>query len=322
MSRKAMCVSFLSLTIAVGSGPNIKRMSDLSRKEGWVFLVYSGFHNKTYFVNSGQVDVIYPRTDVARELGLPWSRDLDHSADPSLSPDGNFVAYVRRRSAAEHNEAITIHNVRDNTARDLIVSTKDISRVYWSPTGKEVAFVAYPDRFTLRLYTVDIHTSQVTELNPGHQTVSMSWSPDGKQFVAAEAPISLSKEQSQGGLFIVNRETKSRTRLGDGAMPSWSPNGELIAYLDADKEDCYTIKPDGTSKQKLLSYRPRISSDYRLMGPLIWSPDGQRYLIYHREDGEKGDQRRIYLFDLKNGKKQEIFSDGPLEVVGWGIARR
>jgi Tol biopolymer transport system component len=142
----------------------------------------------------------------------------------------------------------------------------------------------------------------------------MSWSPDGKEFVVADAPDS-DGDTNGAGLFVINRATKVRRKIGDGACPSWSPDGRLIAFLDGEKEECYTTTPDGSRRQKLFSYKPPLFSGYRLMPPLVWSPD-MRYLIFHREDGTKSDQRKTFLFDLHTKKKSEILSGGPFHIVG------
>lgn len=312
---KRLSVLMLGLVLNAGAEPNFKTIAQQSSMHRWTVVMYHEFYNRTYYVRNGRVDVVYPRTNVAKELGLPWSRDLDHSAYPTLSPDGNYVAYVRRRSAAKRDEAISIFDARENTSRDLVNCDKEISELLWSPNGKEIAFFAYPDLFTLRLYSIDIETRIISELNEGRPTISMSWSPDGQKFIVSEYPRSPDSETFGGGLFIVDLKTKERRSIGQGAWPSWSPNGDLIAYFGADNQNCYTMTSDGLNKRKLFSYRPLFSTGYRLMGPLVWSPDG-RYIIYHREDGPKGDQRVIYLYDIKDRSRSQIFSGGPVEIVG------
>lgn len=152
---------------------------------------------------------------------------------------------------------------------------------------------------------------------------SISWSPNGKEIVVQEQLDVSSKEAHSYAVVVVNRETKARRVAEYGRDPSWSPDGELIAYVDEDGENCHTIKPDGTNKQRLFSYKesPFFARGYRLTGPLVWSPD-MRYLIYHREDGSTGDKRKIYLFDLKSKKQDEIFSGSRLEIMTWAIAER
>jgi hypothetical protein len=44
--------------------------------------------------------------------------------------------------------------------------------------------------------------------------------------------------------------------------------------------------------------------------------------LYHREDVEKGDSRKIYLLDLKSREEEEILSGYPLGLVGCARATR
>ena len=111
-------------------------------------------------------------------------------------------------------------------------------------------------------------------------------------------------------------ETKQNRRVDFGRDPSWSPDGQRIAYLDISGENCYTIRRDGASKVKLFSGARVISFGRELAGPLVWSPD-MRFLVFHEMAGLIGDQRRIYVLNLRTGKKSEVFSGGRLELVDW-----
>jgi hypothetical protein len=42
-----------------------------------------------------------------------------------------------------------------------------------------------------------------------------------------------------------------------------------------------------------------------------------RYLLYHREAGDTGHQSKIFLFDLKSKKTEEVSIGGQWEVADW-----
>lgn len=325
MLRKGIAIAILSLIVSSTDVPNMKKLADSSQREGWAFLAYASFCNRTYYVHSGKIDVIYPKTDVIKELGLHWCSDVLHQAQPSLSSDGNYVAYVRRLNASNTNEAISVNNLRDNTVQDLAQLPMSVYRLAWSPNGKEIAFVAQYNNTTGSTFSViNLEDRQVSPIvREASLGISFSWSPNGKEIACQQELISSSRRDASWSLLIVNRETKNTKRIEFGRDPSWSPNGELIAYLDERGKNCYTIKPDGTDRRVLFSYRESnlFPSGYELIGPLVWSPD-MRYLIYHRTDGSIGDQRKIYLFDLKSKKSEEIFSGGRLEIMSWASARK
>jgi Tol biopolymer transport system component len=327
MQSRTLSAALLALILVCPSqSQDFRKLSELSKKGGWVFLAYSGFGNKTLYIRDGRVDLIYPKTNVVKELGLLVVSELGHQASPSLSPDGCCVAFVRRFSASVSDEAITTQNLDVGTNNDLTRSANQMYGLAWCPTGKEILFTTrgnYDYSFRPKICAVNVNDHRVSYLTSelSLEATSVSWSPNGKEFIVRGRLLDKSRAGSSWGMFIVNRETGKVRRIADGRDPSWSPNGQLIVYLDAEGRNCYTINPDGTNQQKMFSYKPIIPGGYQLMGPLLWSPD-MRYLIYHKTAGRIGDQRTIYILDLKTKQKEEIFSGANLEIVDWGVRRR
>jgi Tol biopolymer transport system component len=309
MINKCILLGLLGLLITGAADPHMRKITELSQKESATFLAYDRYENKTYYIRGEQIDLVDPKSDLK----------LNHAATPALSPDENQIAYIKRLNAATFDQAITIYNLRDKTFQDLVTVTKDIYDLYWSPTGKEIAFIAKndsKDNYASRLYTVDVNSRQISELDPGEHCASMSWSPDGKEFVVS----------SEGSLNIVNRETKSRKNIGTGTVLSWSPKGEFIAYSGryfekTEKNNWYVIKRDGTNKQILFSHKEFIPSGQGFIDKLIWSPD-MRYVIYHRTAGEQMYDKKTYLLDLKTKKRTEIHGESGLGIVDWRFAGR
>ena len=91
----------ISMTAITSQAQDMRKLSDLSHREGWVFLAYAGISNKIFYVHDGRVELIYPQTDVVKELGPNVISELGHEASPSLSPNGAQIAFVRRFSAVK-----------------------------------------------------------------------------------------------------------------------------------------------------------------------------------------------------------------------------
>jgi dipeptidyl aminopeptidase/acylaminoacyl peptidase len=329
MLSKTIWAAVVSLLLAGATQPNpqetsdlfknVKKLSELTKTNKWAFLVCDCWGNRTLYISAGRIEVVYPKGDVAKELGLPWNRDLDHFAEPTLSPEGDSVCHVRRRSAAKNDEAITIYNLRVAASKDLLYFSKPIRALAWSPTGKEIGFIAEnspEDRYRRSLYTVRLDNREVSDLTPDaylDPNSQVSWSPDGKE-IAVQQNYDSTQGPSQG-VVVVNRLTKSIRRLDYGESPSWSPDGQRIAFVGIDGKTCYTIRPDGSEKRILFSHRDFgiFPSGDRIIGPLVWSPD-MRNLIYHRTNGDGG---RAYLFDLNRQERKEIHSGWRIYVVDW-----
>jgi hypothetical protein len=94
------------------------------------------------------------------------------------------------------------------------------------------------------------------------ELTSQCWSPDDKKIVY---------EAGDGVRIYEVGGDKSSTLLAPGGKdPTWSPDGNWIAFRDGNT--FYEIRPDGQDKRKLLHRRDVYS-------PLWWSPDS-RFAAY------------------------------------------
>jgi len=78
------------------------------------------------------------------------------------------------------------------------------------------------------------------------------WSPDSQKIVYR------SGRDNQFGIWISNRDDSGHTRITEGgtdSFPSWSPNGNTIAFSRdmGGNVDIYTVNIDGTNLQRLTS---------------------------------------------------------------------
>lgn len=319
MSRSLTTLAIVNALVFVPVGTQAERIAQLSAREGSVFLTFDVGRGSVSVIRNGQTKLVN-LINVSMASGAAWIGDIKEETEPTLSPEAERIALVARRGTSKMDQAIVICSLRDGTATHVVDVPYKVSRLAWSPTGREIAFIAQPERFVTKLYSVDLETRQISEVDPEHRVVSVSWSPDGKEMAVAEPEGSSEKGASFGGLFVFNRETKKRIKIGEGGWPSWSPDGRLIAYLDGEQKTCYVVSPDGGNRRRLFSFKQsrfaRLFSWYRLMYPLVWSPD-MRYLIYHREAGDAGQQLKVMLLDLKSRKTEVLSSGGQLEVVDW-----
>jgi len=116
---------------------------------------------------------------------------------------------------------------------------------------------------------------------------------------------------------IVVRDFQKHTAwvVGKGVNPTWSPDGEWLAYTGYD--GIYIVRWNGQERRRVVACPTQEAMDdiWDWTGPARWwkwpprpdwSPDGQ-WLIYHRlEDGEYN----IYKFNLKTGREILLIRNG------------
>lgn len=73
-------------------------------------------------------------------------------------------------------------------------------------------------------------------------------------------------DDEAGKIKAYDFEQNQPRELGPGKSPTWSPDGEWIAYLDHDTY--YAMRPDGKEKNPLFRKK-------HAFGALWWSPDSR-----------------------------------------------
>jgi TolB protein len=149
-------------------------------------------------------------------------------------------------------------------------------RPVWSPDGKSLLFTRHQGA-TIFLYVLNAEDKSERRLTMGKDPeFDGAYSPNGKRIA-----YSYDKSSPNQGDIDVNiclaegSEVKTvagtEGKLSHEEWPSWSPDGEWIAYSSTkdDNQEIYIVKADGSEKK-------RLTTEVAIDAHPAWSPDGKK----------------------------------------------
>jgi TolB protein len=137
-----------------------------------------------------------------------------------------------------------------------------------------------------------------------------SWSSDGKRIVLEAWRSSLGEIHDHSKVIVVNADGSHPQILGDGGVPSFSPQGDRIAFRRVDpNKGIWVMSSEGPEKGLIPiaaeGWNPR------------WSPVGETlvYITY-------GDNPNLIVFDLAQKTRTPLFQQTtcPYNSFLWNVA--
>jgi hypothetical protein len=199
-----------------------------------------------------------------------------------LSPDGTMIALSFPNNTGKGAPYLLGIVRRDGSGLREYASASYVS--CWSPDHKRLIVPKHLPKITYPSMLLDVESGEVEEIGlpPRAELSSQCWSPDGQRLVyhvLDRAPIPWTIENSKkkeppnlGTVFIYDIAQMKSHEVGRGQEPTWSPDGEWIAYWN--NGAYYRIPPSGGEPERLLKNKEPRS-------PLLWSPDS-RLVLYFR----------------------------------------
>jgi WD40-like Beta Propeller Repeat len=176
----------------------------------------------------------------------------------AISHDGAEVAFSYFSGVLPTHLGISNFDGSDFRQYPNLESPNDIC---WSHTGTKLAMLSTGSAdklYGLQLWQLQ---SGITGRISDHGSLSSEcWSQNDKQIVY----------EVDGAINLYDIEKNVSQQLGRGKFPTWSPDGEWIAFLDHDTY--YVVRPDGKQKKQLFRRKGASSA-------LWWSPDS-RFVAY------------------------------------------
>jgi Tol biopolymer transport system component len=208
------------------------------------------------------------------------------SGQPTWSPDGGEIAFVRGESVA---------TVVPSRFGDLLVMSADgsdmrrlvrrpVSDPDWSPDGSAIVYtrgdnLASRDRVYMDLYVVDVAGGTPRQLTrtAGVFETAPAWSPDGSRIAFARW-TNQSQYDGRETIHVMNRDgTGEKLLLAHQHFASgpesltWSPDGRTIAFETSPVRDCTAVAlvdADAGSVRRLTS----CSGFFRVALAPSWQP--------------------------------------------------
>lgn len=206
--------------------------------------------------------------------------DLEYAADPQLSPDGQWVAYVRQWSDITTDRRYTnVWIVRtDGTGHRPMTSGKlQENSPRWSPDGKRLAYVS--DRSgTPQVWQRFMDTGEMSVLtNLRTPPSALSWSPDGSQ-IAFVALV-------PGAPFLVGTPLTPPPGATWAAPPKYDDR-LVFRFNDVGEvprgfSHAFVVRADGGAPRQVTSGDFFHGGQFG-GGSLAWTPDGAELIVSAR----------------------------------------
>ena len=257
-------------------------------------------------------------------LAIPLTTDPGFEGMPSLSPDGNFVAFIAGGGEQQKDFDLYVKQIGTDGPPLRLTSGPAVEEFpAWSPDGRSIAFVRLK-REKLDVFLISPiggPERKVAETTLGRSTGALdwnanylAWSPDSKYLVMADQ----ASEAERFSLFIFSVATGEKRRLttpptatsADGD-PAISPDGHVMAFV--------RVISDGNPQLYLLPLSPdygpageprRLDLPQQFVTGPTWTSDGQEIIYSASEPWETG-ETRLWRVPVSGSDKPQ-----PLASVG------
>ncbi len=232
----------------------------------------------------------------------PFTSFAGFEIDPSLSPDGNRVAYAWTDSYWEEEFDLFVKQVGSEVPLQITDMTGFEGDPSWSPDGSTIAFAGFLDGAG-SIYTVPSiggHARKIADANSW--VYGLDWSPDGDHIVFAERGADANLDFHLELLAIESGNKRSLTAPPTSGhrdhSPVFSPDGHHIAFVrngPTGGGDIFVLDVDRGTSRRLTHRHARIHG-------LDWSPDGTALIFASHHPG----MARLWRVGLDGGFLEQI----------------
>jgi len=268
--------------------------------------------------------------------------DLTTVSEPSLSPDGSKLVFVKTTIDRETmtRESRIMVSLQPFDERSALTDGASDSSPTIFPYGTKVAFLRFDERGKKQVWTMPLTGGEARQLSDllGGAT-EPAWSPDGTQIALVSSVDPDARDDTRfpqtkvvrriryrhdhrgytgdafRQVFVVDAESGDARQItdgeGDALSPAWSPDGKSIAFISDDLED-RDFTTNTQVKVVTLDSGDTVSwsADLPYVWSVAWSPDGNSLVATGCHDPEMWDPRSAWLYVLKKGEASSRITDG------------
>jgi acylaminoacyl-peptidase len=208
---------------------------------------------------------------------------LEYASDPQPSPDGQWIAYVRRWSDVQTDRRyanLWLVKVDGSVHRPLTSGRTHDDSPRWSPDGKRLAFTSDKGG-SPQLWVRYMDTGESFALTTGgNAPVNPAWSADGTQL----AYLALVSEPA----LVIGKPLTPPPGATWAAPPKytdkfafrWNDAGEVpTGFMHA-----FVVRADGGAPRQVTSGRYHHGGLPWQAGTVSWTPDGSEIVLAARRD--------------------------------------
>ncbi len=281
----------------IGAAANYRRIVEEDARQGWPMWAADG-HSIFYTSDRTGAENVFRQSLDAKEQ----CKQISHFRDgrllwPSISYDGSEIVFERgfgiwrlnTKSGEASQVAITLRGA-PATPEVTHLQLTQFSDLSLSPDGKKIAVIAHGEVFAASAADGGEAIRITRTASPES---SLRWSPDSTHIVYISARNG--HEQIFEYDVAKNVETRLTTAGQDDAMPEFSPDGKILAFV-RNEHELRTLNLEGKKEQAL-------ASGFMAFPALAWSPDGE--FIAYTTVGAKS-FRNVNVVSALGGQPQPV----------------